>query len=119
FFNRYVGLTGDIGGYYRSVNVGPPGFNYQDPVSQYTFLFGPTLRLQPRHRGPFLFTHALFGADVRRTHPRHSHPRIRTLLGPWPWAVASTRVSRSLSVCDLVLTGYARTTTAKDATSFV
>ena len=63
FFNRYVGLTGDVGGYYRSVNVGPPGFNYQDPVSQYTFLFGPTLRVQPRHRGPFLFTHALFGAD--------------------------------------------------------
>jgi hypothetical protein len=63
FFNRYVGLDGDVAGYYRSVNVGPPGFNYQDPVSQYTLLFGPTLRVQPRHRGPFLFTHALFGAD--------------------------------------------------------
>jgi hypothetical protein len=51
--NRWLGLTGDFGGYYGSP------FNVS--VHDYSFLFGPTLTYRAEHVAPFL--HALAGVD--------------------------------------------------------
>jgi len=75
FLNHLVGLTADVGGYYRAFNVAPPPIVYNDHVSQYTFLFGPTLRVYPHHRSAFFFAHSLFGAGRLSDTPAPLAPR--------------------------------------------
>ncbi|MGA3319239.1 MAG: outer membrane beta-barrel protein, partial [Candidatus Korobacteraceae bacterium] len=59
--NRWLGLTGDFGGYYGSVRetVGDPSVNVS--FHDYSFLFGPTLTYRSEHVAPFF--HALFGGN--------------------------------------------------------
>lgn len=52
-FNRWLGLTGDFGGYY--------GSPFHVSVHDYSFLFGPTLTYRAEHVAPFF--HALFGGN--------------------------------------------------------
>jgi hypothetical protein len=53
-FNKYLGLTGDFGGQYRSISG--------NRVSQYEYLFGPSVAA--RGHGGTLFAHALVGANT-------------------------------------------------------
>jgi hypothetical protein len=52
-FTPWLGGTADFGGYYGSP------FNVS--ANDYTFLFGPTIKVRTPHVTPFV--HALFGAD--------------------------------------------------------
>ena len=52
-FNRWLGITGDFGGYYGSPN--------HVTLHDYSFLFGPTLTYRTEHVAPFF--HALFGGN--------------------------------------------------------
>src|ERR1035441_7456339 len=52
-FNKWLGITGDFGGYYGS----PKHVTLHD----YSFLFGPTLTYRTEHVAPFF--HALFGGN--------------------------------------------------------
>jgi hypothetical protein len=52
-FNKWLGITGDFGGYYGS----PDNVTVHD----YSFLFGPTLTYRTEHVAPFF--HALFGGN--------------------------------------------------------
>jgi len=60
--NRYLGITADIGGNYRTiVSVSPlPSVSASVNQSVYTFLFGPTLTANFGRSA--VFGHALFGA---------------------------------------------------------
>jgi peptidoglycan-associated lipoprotein len=53
FLNHWLGATADFGGYYGS----PYGLSGHD----YSFLFGPTVKLATPHFTPY--AHALFGVD--------------------------------------------------------
>lgn len=61
-FNRYLGITADIGGNYRTVfSVSPlPGVSASVNQRVYTFLFGPTVTANFGRSA--VFGHALFGA---------------------------------------------------------
>ena len=52
-FNKWLGITGDFGGYYGSPN--------HVTLHDYSFLFGPTLTYRTEHVAPFF--HALFGGN--------------------------------------------------------
>jgi Outer membrane protein beta-barrel domain len=52
-FNKWLGLTGDFGGYY--------GSPFHVSVHDYSFLFGPTVTYRTEHFAPFF--HALFGGN--------------------------------------------------------
>ena len=52
-FNKWLGITGDFGGYYGSPN--------HVTLHDYSFLFGPTLTYRTAHVAPFF--HALFGGN--------------------------------------------------------
>jgi hypothetical protein len=56
-FNKYLGLTGDFGGQYRSISG--------NGVSQYEYLFGPRVAARG-HRGT-VFAHALVGGNTFKT----------------------------------------------------
>jgi hypothetical protein len=56
-FNKYLGLTADFGGQYRSISG--------NRVSQYEYLFGPRVAARG-HRGT-VFAHALVGANTFKT----------------------------------------------------
>jgi hypothetical protein len=51
--NRWLGLTGDFGGYY--------GSPFHVSLHDFSFLFGPTLTYRQQHFAPFF--HALFGGN--------------------------------------------------------
>ncbi len=51
--NRWLGFTGDFGGYY--------GSPFHVSVHDYSFVFGPTLTYRAEHVAPFF--HALFGGN--------------------------------------------------------
>jgi len=70
FVNHLVGLTADVGGYYRTFTLSPPPQSFQARVSQYTFLFGPTLRIPPTRKRAFAFAHVLFGANRSSDKPQ-------------------------------------------------
>jgi len=53
YLNHWLGATADFGGYYGS----PFGLS----ANNYSFLFGPTVRIPVAHVSPF--AHVLFGAD--------------------------------------------------------
>ena len=61
-FNRYLGLTADIGGNYRTIaSFSPlPGVSALANQRLYTFLFGPTVTANFGRSA--IFGHALFGA---------------------------------------------------------
>jgi hypothetical protein len=61
-FNRYLGVTADVGGNYRTVaSFSPlPGVSASAYQHLYTFLFGPTLTASLGRSA--VFGHALFGA---------------------------------------------------------
>jgi opacity protein-like surface antigen len=58
-FNRYLGLTADIGGVYKTIPATLAG-GYSYKFNEYNFLFGPTLSYRSKSKlTPFV--HALFG----------------------------------------------------------
>jgi hypothetical protein len=62
-FNKYLGLTGDFGGQYRSISG--------NRVSQYEYLFGP--RVAARGHGGTLFAHALVGGNTLKAAGRSTN----------------------------------------------
>jgi hypothetical protein len=59
--NRWLGLTGDFGGYYGSVGEKVGDLSVNVSFRDYSFLFGPTLTYRQQHFAPFF--HALFGGN--------------------------------------------------------
>jgi len=51
--NRWLGLTGDFGGYYGNIS--------RVSAHDYSYLFGPTVTFRAEHVAPFV--HALFGGS--------------------------------------------------------
>ena len=60
-FNKWLGITGDFGGYYGSVREKVEGVPVNISFHDYSFLFGPTLTYRTEHVAPFF--HALFGGN--------------------------------------------------------
>jgi len=62
-FSKYLGLTADFGGQYRSISG--------NRVSQYEYLFGP--RVSARGHGGTIFAHALVGANTLKAAGRSTN----------------------------------------------